>query len=95
MKFHFKHFNETAFTLAVDRDDEEIIKPFLSNKIMINTNATLEKKTGNYHRLWYDGIQLISILGPPEGYIVKDNYLVQIDDEDITYVFNVFLQSIL
>ena len=56
----------------------------------MNSDVMLEKKMGNYHRLYPDGIFMISIVGKPEGYIIKDDYLVQIDEEDTTWVDYVF-----
>lgn len=85
MKFHFKHFNDTALSLAVERGDQEIIK------LLLNTNMDLSvelvKKTGNYHELDKDGIIIAARIDPPNGYIIEDDCIVHINTKVTTSIY--------
>lgn len=78
MKFHFKHFNDTALSLAIERKDHEIMDLLLVNTNM-DLNIELVKKTGNLHELDKDGIIIVTKVDPPNGYIIENDCIVHIN----------------
>lgn len=85
MKFHFKHFNYPALSLAVERKDHEIIKLLLYSNI--DFNVELVKATGNYHELDKDGINIAATIDPPNGFVIENHCIVRINTKETTSIY--------